>query len=40
MTTTQSGTTVHEIANGIYRISTPLPPSVMNPCLDPPLVLR
>jgi flavorubredoxin len=27
MTTTQSGTTVHEIANGIYRISTPLPPS-------------
>jgi flavorubredoxin len=29
MTTTQSGTTVHEIANGIYRISTPLPPSVV-----------
>ncbi len=31
MTTTQSGTTVHEIANGIYRISTPLPPTVAPP---------
>ncbi len=29
MTTTQSSTSVHEIANGIYRISTPLPPSVV-----------
>jgi len=29
MATTQSSTTVHEIADGIYRISTPLPPSVV-----------
>src|SRR5262245_25116440 len=29
MATTQSGTTVHEIADHIYRISTPLPPSVV-----------
>jgi hypothetical protein len=29
MTTAQSSTTVHEIADGIYRISTPLPPSVV-----------
>jgi flavorubredoxin len=29
MTTAQSSTSVHEIANGIYRISTPLPPSVV-----------
>jgi flavorubredoxin len=29
MSTTQSSTTVHEIADGIYRISTPLPPSVV-----------
>lgn len=29
MATTQSGTTVHEIANGIYRISTPVPPGVV-----------
>ena len=28
MTTMQSGTTVHEIADGIYRISTPVPPSI------------
>jgi len=31
MASTQSGTTVHEIADGIYRISTPLPPSVAPP---------
>ena len=29
MTATQSGTTVHEIADGIYRLSTPVPPSVV-----------
>jgi len=29
MATTQSSTTVHEIADGIYRISTPLPPNVV-----------
>jgi flavorubredoxin len=29
MATAQSSTTVHEIADGIYRISTPLPPSVV-----------
>ena len=28
-TTTASDTTVHEIAAGIYRISTPVPPSAM-----------
>ena len=28
ITTTQSGTNVHEIAAGILRISTPIPPSV------------
>jgi glyoxylase-like metal-dependent hydrolase (beta-lactamase superfamily II) len=27
VTNTQSGTNVHELANGIYRISTPVPPS-------------
>ena len=26
---TESGTNVHEIADGIYRISTPVPPSAM-----------
>jgi flavorubredoxin len=29
VTNTQSGTNVHEIADGIYRINTPLPPSVV-----------
>ena len=29
MASTQSGTTVHEIADRIYRISTPLPPGVV-----------
>jgi flavorubredoxin len=29
ITNTQSGTNVHEIADGIYRINTPLPPSVV-----------
>lgn len=29
ITNTQSGTNVHEIAAGIYRISTPVPPSEM-----------
>ncbi len=29
VTNTQSGTNVHEIAAGIYRISTPVPPSVI-----------
>jgi flavorubredoxin len=29
VTNTQSGTTVHEIAPAIYRISTPIPPSQM-----------
>jgi len=28
ITNTQSGTNVHEIAEGIYRINTPIPPSV------------
>lgn len=29
VTNTESGTNVHEIAAGIYRISTPIPPSAM-----------
>jgi flavorubredoxin len=29
ITNTESGTSVHEIAAGIYRISTPVPPSAM-----------
>jgi len=29
MTNTQSGTNVYEIADGIYRINTPVPPSVV-----------
>ena len=29
VTNSQSGTNVHEIASGIYRISTPVPPSVI-----------
>src|SRR3954454_10240761 len=29
VTNAQSGTNVHEIAAGIYRISTPVPPSAM-----------
>src|SRR3954468_5478808 len=29
MASTQSGTTVHEIADRTYRISTPLPPGVV-----------
>lgn len=29
ITNTQSGTNVHEIADGIYRINTPLPPGVV-----------
>ena len=29
MASTQSGTTVHEIADRIYRISTPVPPGVV-----------
>lgn len=28
ITNTQSGTNVHEIADGIYRINTPIPPSI------------
>jgi len=28
VTNTQSSTNVHEIAEGVYRISTPVPPSV------------
>jgi glyoxylase-like metal-dependent hydrolase (beta-lactamase superfamily II) len=29
VTNSQSGTNVHEVASGIYRISTPVPPSVI-----------
>lgn len=29
ITNTESGTNIHEIADGIYRINTPLPPSVV-----------
>ena len=28
-TNTQSGTNVHEVADGIFRINTPVPPSVI-----------